>query len=164
VIHGLNTLPRNYISLQFGSASLTSPPSTAPFLNSSSTVPGTTTLNRISGCSIESDWYKRREPVLVEPYKVRVGAGVREAREDRRRIEGVGYQRLRPVELRDLQARFGYLLDAVLLPSRVGVRTRPLSLPACLGLSMLLLHQSAHEPHPQHLQSRLLLQNTCPAE
>jgi len=44
--------------------------------------------NVIDGCSIARDSYKRREDDFVAAYSDRVGAGITEAREDMRRIEG----------------------------------------------------------------------------
>ena len=42
----------------------------------------------IDGCSIARDWYSRREEDFVAAYRDRVGAGITEAKEDMRRIEG----------------------------------------------------------------------------
>ena len=44
--------------------------------------------NVIDGCSIARDSYSRREEDFVAAYRDRVGAGITEAREDMRRIEG----------------------------------------------------------------------------
>ena len=44
--------------------------------------------NVIDGCSIARDSYSRSEEDLVAAYRDLVGAGITEAREDMRRIEG----------------------------------------------------------------------------
>ena len=44
--------------------------------------------NVIEGCSIASDSYSRRADDFVAAYRDGVGAGITEAREDMRRIEG----------------------------------------------------------------------------
>ena len=49
---------------------------------------GITRENVIDGCSIERDWYNRREDDFVAAYIDRVGAGITEAKEDMRSIEG----------------------------------------------------------------------------
>ena len=43
---------------------------------------GITRENVIDGCSIERDWYSRREEDFVTTYIDRVGAGITEAKED----------------------------------------------------------------------------------
>lgn len=49
---------------------------------------GITRENVIEGCSIARDSYSRRAEDFVAAYRDRVGAGITEAREDMRRIEG----------------------------------------------------------------------------
>ena len=49
---------------------------------------GITRENVIDGCSIARDSYSRRDEDFVAPYRDRVGAGITEAKEDMRRIEG----------------------------------------------------------------------------
>jgi len=45
-------------------------------------------LNLILGCSIARAWYRTKEAAFVDAYIERVGAGMREARELMRTIDG----------------------------------------------------------------------------
>ena len=68
--------------------SRTLPPSTADKRKSPLIVLGITRENVIDGCSIARDSYSKRAEDFVAAYKDRVGAGITEAKEDMRSIEG----------------------------------------------------------------------------
>ena len=68
--------------------SRTLPPSTADERKSPLIVLGIMREKFIDGCSMARDSYSRREEDLVAAYMDRVGAGITEAKEDMRRIEG----------------------------------------------------------------------------
>ena len=53
------------------------------------TVAGKMVVNLTSGCSIESDWNRRREAALEAAYRVLVGAGITAATEETRRAAGL---------------------------------------------------------------------------
>jgi hypothetical protein len=63
--------------------------STADARKSPSIEAGNTLEKTIAGCSMERDWKKRSAADFVAPYSARVGAGIRDATEETKSMEGL---------------------------------------------------------------------------